>query len=83
MEIFGRGTTWLDTGTPDSLADATQFVQVIQHRQGLNLPLQMVFDKTTSDTSGLANETCVGSRQIAQIRLDKDDVGASAGGDRP
>ncbi len=37
VELMGRGTTWLDTGTPDALADATQFVQVIQHRQGLKI----------------------------------------------
>lgn len=37
VELLGRGTTWLETGTPDSLADATQFVQVIQKRQGLKI----------------------------------------------
>jgi glucose-1-phosphate thymidylyltransferase len=37
VELLGRGTTWLDTGTPDSLADAIQFVQVIQQRQGLKV----------------------------------------------
>ncbi|MGB6222659.1 glucose-1-phosphate thymidylyltransferase RfbA [Haloferula sp.] len=37
VELLGRGTTWLDTGTPDALADATQFVQVIQQRQGLKI----------------------------------------------
>ena len=29
---FPRGTTWLDTGTPDSLADANEFVKVIERR---------------------------------------------------
>ena len=37
VELWGRGTTWLDTGTPDALADATIFVQVVQKRQGLKI----------------------------------------------
>jgi glucose-1-phosphate thymidylyltransferase len=37
MIDLGRGTAWLDTGTQDSLMAAAQFVQVLQHRQGVTI----------------------------------------------
>ena len=61
--ILERGTAWLDTGTIDSLMNASQFIEVVEKRQGLKVccPEEIVFRKGFIDAAQL--------RKIAQPLL--------------
>ncbi len=68
VEIMGRGYAWLDTGTPDSLLDAAEFVRVLEKRQGFKIasPEEIAFRQGFIDGPEL---------EKAIVKLGKSDYG--------
>lgn len=68
VEIMGRGYAWLDTGTPDSLLDAAEFVRVLEKRQGFKIasPEEIAFRQGFIDGPQL---------EKAIVKLGKSDYG--------
>jgi glucose-1-phosphate thymidylyltransferase len=68
VETMGRGMAWLDTGTHESLLDASQFIQTIERRQGLKIacPEEIAY-----------RQGWIGAADIEQLaaRLAKNDYG--------
>ena len=73
VERLGRGTAWLDAGTPDSLLQAATFVQTIQSRQGnlVGCPEEVAFRMNYIDAGQLkARAGIIGKTELGRILRD-------------
>lgn len=72
LEKLGRGIAWLDTGTHESLMQASQFIQTIEERQGLKIccPEEIAYTQGWIDTEQLAQqvEKCKNNSYGAYLR---------------
>lgn len=84
VELMGRGFAWLDTGTYESLVQASEFVRSMEHRQGLKIccPEEIAFLKGWIDAAQLLeladalprNPYCLYLRSLVEGARPKDNV---------
>jgi glucose-1-phosphate thymidylyltransferase len=70
--LLGRGTAWLDTGTHESLVQATNFVEAVENRQGLKVscPEEIAWRMKFIDTEALNRlASCMGEGEYRQYLL--------------
>lgn len=78
VELLERGTAWLDTGTFDSLSDASEFIRTVQRRQGLSIgsPEEIAWrqglltDDELADRAGLLTKSGYGDYLLGLLEKD-------------
>ena len=73
VEVMGRGFAWLDTGTPDSMLEAAEFVATLERRQGMKIacPEEIAWRMGFIDDAGL---------RLSAARFAKNDYGTYLAG---
>ena len=71
VEFFSRGFAWFDTGTPDALLEASQFVSAIEKRQGLKIgcPEEIAFRMGMIEQSDLEDAAALYPNQYGNYLL--------------
>lgn len=80
VETMGRGFAWLDTGTPDSMLEAGEFVRTLEHRQGMRVacPEEIACRKGWIDTAeleALGNQLAKGDYGRYLLRIAREIAG--------
>ena len=63
-EIFGRGTAWFDTGTHDSLLEASNFIYTLEKRQSLKIgcPEEVAWENKWIDINKLKSQSLISEK---------------------
>jgi glucose-1-phosphate thymidylyltransferase len=71
VQIMGRGFAWLDTGTHDSLLEASHYIATLEKRQGLKVacPEEIAYRNGWIDAGALENAGCTARQELLGERV--------------